>query len=397
MVENSESQYDGDCHQPAGSTANFLDDDSNVTFVNDIIIDVPQEVVDLSAIDLEPKTAPDTGINIEDNYIAEQCRTGNRDPRSPSPITNLNISGNVLSDNGTYTRTTGYPQHGQIWTDEWLSGSVQATGSITNNLYNAPAPTGGFEVMHDVANFSGFTQSNNIDASGPNNICYAANGFSCSTQGANQWSYQSSRGSTWTNLSGCTWMNSLDQEWRTGGTGGGFVSNFEELPPSTSTSWVARSWTAPTTGSVSIRGRVLMTDPTCASGVTAEITKNGSSTPIWGPTAIAAGDDVGVNETSTGSASTPATVLHFAVQENGSSQCRVSWTPSVAYPNPVTTVVLPTEPPLDRDKTLDATASDSASPISKVQFLLTGGSLNDAVIATATTPTNDGWIATWQT
>ena len=38
-----------------------------------------------------------------------------------------------------------------------------------------------------------------------------------------------------------------------------------------------------------------MTDPTCGSGVTAEITKNGSSTPIWGPQTIAAGDGVGVD------------------------------------------------------------------------------------------------------
>ena len=296
IVENSESQYDGDCHQPAGSTANFLDGDSNITFVNDIIVDVPQEVVDLSGIDLEPNTAPDTGISIEDDYIANNAGPGIEVLDHKPPIANLDISGNVLSENGTYTRTTGYPQHGQIWTDEWQSGWVQATGSITGNLYNAPAPTGGFEVMHKMANFDGFIQSNNIDASGPDNIFYAANGFSCSTQGANQWSYQSSTsGSTWTKLTGCTWVNSLDQEWRTGGTGGGFVSNFEELPPSTTTSWVARSWTAPATGTLSIRGRVLMSDPTCASGATAEITKNGSSTPIWGPTAIGAGDDVGVN------------------------------------------------------------------------------------------------------
>ena len=46
-------------------------------------------------------------------------------------------------------------------------------------------------------------------------------------------------------------------------------------------------------------------------------------------------------------------------------------------------------------QTLDASASDSASPISKVQYVLTGGSLNDAVIANAT-PTDYGWLALWQ-
>ena len=191
-------------------------------------------------------------------------------------------------------------------------------------------------------------------------------------------------------------VNTLDQEWTTGGTASGFVSNFEELPPSTSTSWVARSWTAPCSGSVSIRGRILMTDPTCGSGVTAEITKNGSSTPIWGPQTIAAGDEVGVDTNLDGVSVNAGDVLHFAVQENGSGQCRVSWTPSVAIPNPVTTVDIPSGGAnLTGIQTLDSSAYDSATPISTVQYVLTGGSLNDAVIATAT-PIYYGWLASWQ-
>ncbi len=399
VIENSESLYDGDCHIQLGTTANYLDNDSNVTFVNDIIIDVPQEAIDESAIDIEPTDGPDSGINIEDDYIAGNAGSGIELNDHPSPITNVNISGNVLSDNGADIVPISWLQApwAQIWTASWTLGNPQATGSITNNLYNAPTGTGGFEADEFYANFSGMTQSNNIDASGSGNITYAANGFSCSTQGANQWSYQSSAdGSTWTNLSGCTWVNSLDQEWRTGGTGGGFVSTFEELPPSTSTAWVARSWTAPTTGSVSIRGRVLMSDPTCASGATAEITKNGSSTPIWGPTAIAAGDDVGVNADLDGVSVNAGAVLHFAVQENGSSQCRVSWTPSVAYANPVTSVVSPTTGTLvSGTQTLDATATDTASPVAKVQYLVTGGSLNDSVVATVTKQSANGWVANW--
>ena len=139
-----------------------------------------------------------------------------------------------------------------------------------------------------------------------------------------------------------------------------------------------------------------MTDPTCGSGVTAEITKNGSSTPIWGPQTIAAGDGVGVDTNLDGVSVNAGDVLHFAVQENGSGQCRVSWTPSVAIPNPVTTVLYPSgSTDMTGMQTLDSSASDSASPISKVQYILTGGSLNDAVIATAT-PSPYGWIALWQ-
>ena len=401
VIENSESSNDADCHTLGGTTANFLDNDTNITFVNDIVANVPQQgQVDLSGIDIEPQDGPDANISMEDNYIANNAGPGIQILDHPAPITNVNISGNVLSGNGAqYQRSWKNPVWGQIWTSEWLKGFVEATGSITNNFYNAPTGTGGFEVAFAGANYNSITQSNNIDASGPNALSYAANGFSCTAQGANQWSYQSSTdNATWTNLSGCLYMNALDQEWSTGGPSAGFVSNFEELPPSTSTSWVARSWTAPTPDLVSIRGRVLMSDPTCASGATAEITKNGSSTPLWGPQAIAAGDNVGMNADLDGVSVNAGDVLHFAVKENGSGQCRVSWTPSIGYPNPVTAAVVPTAgSQVTGTQTLDASASDFASPISQVQYVLTGGSLNDAVIDTVTTPTPYGWVGSFQT
>ena len=400
VVENSESIGDGDCISVlgGGTTANFIDQDTNVTYVNDIIADVPNAGgVDLSAIDVEPQDGPDNGVNIEDNYIANNAGPGIEILDHPSPITNLNISGNVLSDNSDAHGTDPYNVWGQIWTDTFLPYTVEATGSIENNLYNAPAVTGGFEQTNGGANLNEFSQSDNLDVSGQNNVWYAANGFSCTTQGANGWSYQSSaNNSTWTNLSGCTTVSPLDQEWTTGGAAAsGFVSNFEELPPSNSTSWVGRSWTAPNTGSVSIRGRVLMSDPTCGSGVTAEITKNGSSTPIWGPQTINAGNGVGVDTNLDGVNVNAGDVLHFAVQENGSSQCRVSWTPSVAIPNPSSAVLVPSAgAEVTGTQVLDASATDTAAPVSQVQYLLTGGSLNNAVIATGT-PSYYGWYTQW--
>jgi hypothetical protein len=399
VVENSESIGDGYCPSPlyVGSTASFIDQDTNLTYVNDIITEVPNDGgVDMSAIDVEPQDGADSGINLEDNYIANNAGPGIEIIDHPAPITNLNISGNVLSDNSDDYGTYPYNVWGQIWTDTFLPDPTEATGTIDNNLYNAPASTGGFEETDDGVNLNGFSQSNNLDVSGQDNVWYAANGFSCTTQGANGWSYQSSaNNSTWTNLSGCTTVSTLDQEWTTGGTASGFVSNFEELPPSTPASWVARSWTSPNSGSVSIRGRILMTDPTCSSGVTAEITENGSSTPIWGPKTIDAGDGVGVDTNLDGVSVNAGGVLHFAVQGNGSSQCRVSWTPSVAIPNPVTKVIIPSAgADLIGTQVLDASASDSASPISDVEFLLTGGSLHDAVIATGT-PSIYGWYAQW--
>jgi hypothetical protein len=333
LIEDSKSVGDAVCPELGGETVNFLDNDTNITFVNDIITNAPFNPtgVDFSAIDLEPANGPDRGVSIEDNFIARNAGPGIELLDHPAAITNINISGNVLLDNGAHWSPVAYPVLGQIWTDEWLPGYVQSTGSITDNLYDAPAATGGFEQSHAEANYNGITQSDNIDLGGSGNVWYAADGFSCATQGAHRWSYQSSPdGSSWTDLSACTAVDALDQEWTTGGTASGFVSNFEEMPPPDSSSWVARSWTAPTAGLVSIRGRVLMSDPTCRSGVKAEITKNGSSRPIWGPHVIHAGDDVGVATNLNGVSVKAGSVLHFAVQENGSSQCRVSWTPSVA-------------------------------------------------------------------
>jgi hypothetical protein len=76
----------------------------------------------------------------------------------------------------------------------------------------------------------------------------------------------------------------------------------------------------------------------------------------------------------------------------------VSWTPSIGYPNPVTSVVVPkAAAQVTGTQTLDATANDFASPISQVQYVLTGGSLNDAVIDTVSTPTPYGWVGSFQT
>ncbi len=333
LIENSKSIGDAGCAELGGETANFIDNDKNITFVNDVVANAQfnRTGVDFSAIDLEPADGPDTGVNIEDDYIADNAGPGIELLDHPAAIADVKVSGNVLLDNGGHWSPITYPVLGQIWTDEWLSGYVQSTGSITDNLYYAPSGTGGFEQTHGSANYAAISQSDNADLGGPGNVWYGANGFSCTTQGANQWTYQSSTdNSTWTNLSGCTAVDTLDQEWTTGGTGSGFVSNFEEMPPSSSGSWVARSWQAPVAGPFSIRGRILMSSPTCRSDVTAEITENGSSKPIWGPRVIHAGNEIGLPTNLNAVSVNAGGVLHFAVQKDGSKQCRVSWTPSVS-------------------------------------------------------------------
>jgi hypothetical protein len=332
VIENSVSAHDGDCGSELGVTANYVDQDTNVTYVNDIVTNVPHVgPVDFSAIGIEPSDGPDSGINVEDDYIAHNAGPGIQILGRPSPTTQAHISGNVLSGNSYQYGTVPYPILGQIWTDIWIPGSVNGTGTIDNNLYYAPSITGAFEEAHGAGNFDGFAQSNNLEVGAGSNVWYGANGFSCTTQGAHRWSYQrSTDNSSWTNLSRCATVHSLDQKWTAGGSRSGFVSNFEEFPPARRSSWVARSWTSPAAGRVSVRGRVLMSNPACGSGVTAEITKNGSSKPIWGPRTISASHAAGVSSDLDGISVQAGDMLHFAVQKKGSTQCRVSWTPSVA-------------------------------------------------------------------
>jgi hypothetical protein len=338
VIENSVSVHDGDCGSALGVTANYVDRDTNVTYVNDVVTDVPNVgPIDYSAIALEPGTGPDSRITIEDSYIADNAGPGIEILDRTSPTTHAEISGNVLSGNSSHYGTIPYPILGQIWTDIWIPGSVDGSGAIDDNLYYSPSSTGAFEVAHGIANFNGFVQSHNLQIGARSNVWYGADGFNCTSQGAHGWSYQlSTDNSAWTNLSSCATVNPLDQEWTTRGSNvSGFVSNFEELPPANHSWWVARSWTSPATGDVSVRGRVLMTSPACGSGVTAEITKDHSSTPIWGPRTVSAHHTAGVGSNLDGVSVHPGDVLHFAVQKNGSAQCRMSWTPSVAIVAPV--------------------------------------------------------------
>jgi hypothetical protein len=64
----------------------------------------------------------------------------------------------------------------------------------------------------------------------------------------------------------------------------------------------------------------------------------------------------------------------------------------VSNPPPNSAIVVPSNPAtISAAAVLDATASPG---VSTVQFVLTGGTLNQAVIATAT-PTLFGWLASW--
>ena len=125
--------------------------------------------------------------------------------------------------------------------------------------------------------------------------------------------------------------DSVNNRWGTGG----YVSRFDTFPDTCSTCWIARAWTAPSAGTISIRGRVLKNDTGGGDGVQVRITQNG--TQIWptagGAQAIAWNDQSGY-DTDLDSISVSANdVIRFEVNDGGAGNAAfdpTSWVPTVA-------------------------------------------------------------------
>ncbi len=90
------------------------------------------------------------------------------------------------------------------------------------------------------------------------------------------------------------------------------------------------------------------------------------------------------------------TLQSVAYDSEGNVSRSVGVTVKVENTPPTTRVLKPSNnATLTGNPTLDAAASDKVG-VTKVEFHLTGGTLNDALIATAT-PTYYGWIVGWDT
>ncbi|WP_338258309.1 hypothetical protein [Dictyobacter halimunensis] len=220
------------------------------------------------------------------------------------------LSGNVFVNNG----------NGGI---ERLGADITPTGTIRDNLYSEPS---GLTTTAGGGTFSGFTLSNNLQATTASALYNAGNDYS-GTQGQQQWSYQSSNdGTNWSNLP----YDASSGIWKPTSSSVPQITRFGMHPDICSQCRVGRAWTAPSGGTISVRGRVLKGDTGGGNGIVARITRNGSV--IWGPQTVAYNDQVGIEANVDNIAVNANDVLRFEVANNGDNAYdTTSWDPSVGY------------------------------------------------------------------
>jgi hypothetical protein len=307
-------------HQSIGTTSLFLWSTDDVTVENSVIGLIPDtDSVDGTAVDLEAYNSDATfrgnwfGLNqgaaIE---FLGLVASGNR-PGDYS--TGHVVSGNVFEQNGL----AGGAQEASL--HFFNSSGISMTGTASGNLYYEP---GGLVTAGSGTHSWSISNNKPVSSAG---AFHAGEGFG-STQGAGGWGYQTFNGTSYSNLS----FDSTNGWW---GTSAGYVSRFDQLPTASSTAYVARTWTAPKAGTVSLRGRVFKNDTT-GDGVRARITHNG--TKIW-PTAgstqsISAADRTGVATDVDNISVAAGDVIRFEVNAGASGANGgdlTSWAPGIGY------------------------------------------------------------------
>ena len=173
---------------------------------------------------------------------------------------------------------------------------------------------------------SAWTLTDNTAAT-PSSAYNAAYDFSA-TQGTHQWREQ-----YFTAAGGWRDINPYDAAQERWGSNG-YVSRFALAPDTCTSCPIARSWEAPNSGTIAVRGRVLKEAPG-GDGVTARITRNG--TQVWpasgGAQSLGGSDAVGYDTNVTLPVAAGDT-LRFEVTDGGHGDAgsdATAWTPSIAY------------------------------------------------------------------
>lgn len=316
------------CRTPTGTAALILGRVSKVKIVNNIFFGVPHSgSPDETAIDFE---WAESEVDLHANLFA-----GNAGPAVE--ILNIHLGDHTNAiDFSSNTFSGNASSHGSeaasVWEDNHGRGYGAPSGKIVNNLFFEEH--GRFLAGKNISLVANVNQRQTTSAA-----TYAAEHFS-PVQGKNEWRYLYQSGdSTWNDLPQYSatlehgaWIKSEAQ----------YVSAFNLLPAGCShgrtTGGVARAWVAPRSGTISIRGRVLMTDGSDGDGAQASINlvSSRSVAQIWpaesGRQSVAPTDESGIATDVDSVHVQQGDVVRFEVHANGDDpHDPVSWTPSVGY------------------------------------------------------------------
>ncbi|MDA8296718.1 MAG: hypothetical protein M0004_09055 [Actinomycetota bacterium] len=333
-------------HTRTGTAAVFTARDVNVNFVNDSITNVPNTgSSDQTGFDFE-NTNDQT--NIVNSYIGGNAGAGVEVLSihgGATESTNVGLSGNLFVDNGAISNGC----RGSICQLD-LNHTDLPTGTVSDNLYDEP---NGFLSTAGTGSWSDFAISNNAAATSVANAGYDFSG----NQGGSNWYYQSSTdGSTWTSFPQSDYVSSLNR-WSDGASAIGPYTMFAGEGEV-----AARTWVAPSSGVINIRGRVLNpagTDQgnglvsTAGDPLEVRITENGrtiwptgqrpaatpASTPISTPgrwQTVQGANSIGVIANVDNISVQKGDQLRFEVaqvagDQNTPAADTISWDPSIGY------------------------------------------------------------------
>ncbi|WP_368496894.1 right-handed parallel beta-helix repeat-containing protein [Herbiconiux sp. A18JL235] len=306
-LRNSVIDRAGACHSRDGTAGIVLMRMKDVVVANNIVANVPNvgSAADQMGIDLEYATSNVSIFNnaITGNYGAGISSLAIRSAACGSSDTFDHSDWNTISSN--LIQGNGANGDGGI---RRVSNCFTPTGTINNNLYQQSQ----LLVSGPGEDFRGYIFSNNRDVAGNASAWYAARDFSSS---ANAWSYASKSGSGgWTSLPYSASAGSY-----TSGTA--FVSAFLANPSSTLA--VSRAWTAPATGTISMRSRALLVG---GSAAVVRVTVNGNQAY---PAQTVQPSATGVELNLDALAVTAGDVVRFEVDAAAGAQ--VSWVPAIGY------------------------------------------------------------------
>ncbi|MBM7568608.1 hypothetical protein [Paenibacillus sacheonensis] len=321
VLMNSTLKNEASCYSVSGTAAVFAARMNNVVIVNNDMTDVPDtNSADQVAIDFEWNT---NQTKLYGNYFANNAGPAldllNGAACSGCGTTvDLEVNGNAFENNGHHA-------HGaQAGSGSIYAHTYPSSGVISHNLYKEGTRPFTYGDVSQLA----LTNNKGIAGS-----LYPILRDYGGTQGAGGWRYQYKNGSgAWTDMPS---FDAASQQWYlTSGSAAQSATKYELTPGTgSSNADVAKSWTAPSSGTVSIRGRVLKSDIAGGNGVVARITKNG--TRIWpasGDQTVAYNDRNGYDTHVDGVTVNAGDVIRFEVGNNGSGTNETtSWTPAIAY------------------------------------------------------------------